>query len=149
MAIAKLVKKAALASPRLPRRRSKKAQRRKLEALELDDMWTLVGRLQRMAVERALRHIVAWLLCCRGAATARSLWAALPHRYQHYYRYHTDQWQAYAKVLPALHHRPHPKGSGKTTVVEAINCSLRQRCGRFSPQTLLLQQVAGHALRQN
>ena len=73
-------------------------------------------------------RIVAWVLGCRGTATAQRLWAALPPRYQRHCRYHTDQWAAYAKVLPAHHHRPHPKGSGKTTIMEAINCSLRQRC---------------------
>ena len=93
-----------------------------------------MGRRQRkvwlwLAVERASRRIVAWVLGSRGAATARRLWAALPPRYQRHCRHHTDQWQAYAKVLPAHHHRPHPKGSGKTSIVEAINCSLRQRCG--------------------
>ncbi|MDQ2770990.1 MAG: IS1 family transposase [Bacteroidota bacterium] len=97
-------------------------------------MWTFVGRRKRkvwlwLAVERASRRIVAWVLGCRGAATARRLWAALPPRYQRHCRYHTDQWEAYAKALPAPHHRPHPKGSGKTNVVGAINCFLRQRCG--------------------
>ncbi|WP_410504166.1 IS1 family transposase [Hymenobacter lapidiphilus] len=56
------------------------------------------------------------------------MWAALPRRYQRHCRYHTDQWEAYAKVLPVHQHRPHPKGSGKTNSVEAINCSLRQCC---------------------
>ncbi|AWM34803.1 IS1 family transposase [Hymenobacter nivis] len=83
-------------------------------------MWTFVGRRKRkvwlwLAVERASRRIVAWVLGCRGAATARRLWAALPPRYQRHCRYHTDQWEAYAKVLPAPHHRPHPKGSGRPT----------------------------------
>ena len=112
----------------------KKAQRSQPEALEFDELWTFVGRRQRkvwlwLAVERASRRIVAWVLGCRGAATARRLWAALPPRYQRHCRYHTDQWAAYAKVLPVHHHRPHPKGSGKTNIVEAINSSLRQRCG--------------------
>ena len=43
-------------------------------------------------------------------------------------RYHIDQWKAYAKGLSA-HHRPYPRGSGKTNVVEAINCSLLQCYG--------------------
>ena len=118
----------------MPRLRTKKAQRRKPEALESAERWAFVGRRQRnvwlwLAVERASRRIVAWVLGCRGAATAQRLWAALPRRYRHHCLYHTDQWEAYAKVLPAHHHRPHPKGSGKTNIVEAINCSLRQRCG--------------------
>ena len=115
-------------------------------------MWTFVGRRKRkvwlwLAIERASRRIVAWVLGCRGAATAQRLWAALPQRFRsasaalpqrvrsasaalpQRFRYHTDQWEAYAKVLPADAHRPHPKGSGGTSIVEAINCSLRQRCG--------------------
>ena len=72
---------------------------------------------------------MAWVLGCRGAATAQRLWAALPRRYRRYCCYHTDQWDAYAKVLPRRYHRPRPKGSGNTSIVEAINCSLRQRCG--------------------
>jgi len=31
-------------------------------------------------------------------------------------------------VLPRWQHRPCPKGEGQTSIVEAINCSLRQRC---------------------
>ncbi|UYZ61969.1 hypothetical protein [Hymenobacter weizhouensis] len=31
-------------------------------------------------------------------------------------------------VLPRYAHRPSPKGSGQTSIVEAINCSLRQKC---------------------
>ena len=53
--------------------------------LELDEMWTFVGRRTTkvwlwLAVERSSRRIVAWVLGCRGAATARRLWQALPPR---------------------------------------------------------------------
>ena len=47
MTIAKLAKKVVLASPWLPRRRLKKAQRCKPEALKLDEMWTFTGRRKR------------------------------------------------------------------------------------------------------
>jgi len=102
--------------------------------LELDEMWTFVGRRKRkvwlwLAVERASRRVVAWVLGCRGAATARALWQALPARYQQHTAYYTDKWEAYTAILPAAAHRPSAKGSGQTSIVEAINCSLRQRCG--------------------
>jgi insertion element IS1 protein InsB len=102
--------------------------------LELDEMWTYVGRKKRkvwlwLAVERRSRRIVAWVLGCRGVATARRLWAALPARYQRHCVYFTDQWEAYRRVFPWWAHRPRPKGSGETSIVEAINCSLRHRCG--------------------
>ena len=50
-------------------------------------MWTFVGRKPRkvwlwLAVERARRCIVAWVLGDRSAATAWRLWQALPHRYR-------------------------------------------------------------------
>ena len=47
MTIAKRVKKAAAPSPTMRRRRPKKAQRKRGEALELDEMWTFMGRKKR------------------------------------------------------------------------------------------------------
>ena len=86
-----------------------------------------------LAVERARRRIVGWTLGwtlgCRGEAPLRQLWQALPQRYHHHCWSFTDPWKAYAKVLPRWQHRPRAKGAGQTNIVEAINCSLRQRCG--------------------
>ena len=103
--------------------------------LELDEMWTFVGRKKRkvwlwLAVERHSRRIVAWVLGDRSAATARRLWTQLP-AYWWGLRgwYFTDLWERYVGVLPRWQHRRSPKGSGCTSIVEAINCSLRQRCG--------------------
>jgi len=59
----------------------------------------------------------------------RQLWQSLPTPHRHHCWFFTDQWKAYAKVLPRWQHRPCPKGGGQTSTVEAINCSLRQRCG--------------------
>ena len=83
----------------------------------------VAGRRTGLAPHRGLG---AWL--SRGRH-GQAVVGRAPARYQRHCRYHTDHWEAYAKVLPAHHHRPHPKGSGKTNIVEAINCSLRQRCG--------------------
>ena len=58
----------------------------------------------------------------------RRLWAALPRRYRRHCRYHTNQWQTYAQMLPRQYHRPRLKDSGNTSIIEAINYSLRQRC---------------------
>lgn len=82
-----------------------------------------------LAVERASRRIVAWVLGDRSAQTAQQLWQALPRRYRRHGWYFTDIWDAYAKVFPRWQHRLCPKGEGQTSIVEAINCSLRQRCG--------------------
>ena len=100
----------------------------------MDEMWTFVGQRQRkgwlwLAVERASRRIVAWVLGRRDAATARRLWLALPPRYRRHCWYFTDLWEAYVSVLPRWHHRRCPKGSGGTSMVEVITCSLPQHCG--------------------
>ena len=97
--------------------RSKKAQRRQWEALELGKLWTFVGRKQRnvwrwLAVECVRRRVVAWVLGRRDAATARRLWAALSLRYRRHYWYFTDLFPAYAQALPARSHRPFPKSEG-------------------------------------
>ena len=118
----------------MPRLRRKKAQKKRWEALELDEMWAFVGsKAQRvwlwLAVERASRRIVAWVVGDRSAQTAQRLWHALPRRYRRHCWYFTDLWDAYSQVLPRGRHRPCPKGEGQTSIVEAINCSLRQRCG--------------------
>ena len=109
----------------------KKAQRSQPEALEFDKLWTFVGRRQRkvwlwLAVERASRRIVALVLDCRGVAT---VWRCGP-RYQCHCRYHyrPSGWSTRRSCL-LIYHRPRLKGSGKTNIVEAINCSLRQRFG--------------------
>jgi insertion element IS1 protein InsB len=100
-------------------------------------MWTFVGRKRRKCgcgwpssgpVGASWRlRIVAWVLGTRGTATCRRRWAALPPRYRRHCWYHTDEWPAYAAVLPAHAHRRDE--AGQTNVVEALNCSLRQRCG--------------------
>lgn len=97
-------------------------------------MWTYVGCKANkvwlwLAVERATRRIVAWTLGCRGEKTCAQLWAALPDRFRHNTWYFMDEWAAYAAVLPARFHCPSPKRSGETSIVEALTCALRQRCG--------------------
>ena len=118
----------------MPRLRSKKQQRKEWEILESDELWRFAGHKKRkgwlwLVVERARRRLVGWTLGSRGEASLRKLWLALPRRYRRHCWYFTDQWEAYAKVLPRWQHRPCLRGEGQPHIVEAINCSLRQRCG--------------------
>ena len=105
MTIAKRVKKAAAPSPTLLRLRPKKAPRKRWEALELDGIWTFMGRKKRevwvwLVVEQASRRIVGRILGSRGKVPLRRLWAALPRRYRRHCWYFTGLWKAYAKELP-------------------------------------------------
>ena len=88
-----------------------------------------VGRW--LAVERHRRRIVAGVPGNRSAATARRLWAQLPAHWRGpRCRYFPDLGESYVGVLPRWQHRRCPKGSGgAASIVEAINCALRQRCG--------------------
>jgi len=131
--IAKRIKKAAAPSPPRPPRRSANAQRKRWEVLELDELWSFVGHKKRkvwlwLVIERARRRIVGWTLGNRGEAPLRRFWQSLPVHYRRHCWLFTDQWNAYTKVLPCWQHRPFPKGEGQTSIVEAINCSLHQRC---------------------
>ena len=78
----------------MPRLRPKKAQRKRWEALESDEMCTFVGRKKRkvwlwLAIERASRRIVAWVLGSRGTAPLARRWQVLPRRYHCHTRYVT------------------------------------------------------------
>ena len=64
-----------------------------------------------------------------STATARRLRQALPRRYCRHCWYFTDLWESYVGVLPRWQHRRCSKGDGDTSIVKAINCVLRQRCG--------------------
>ena len=97
-------------------------------------MGTSMGRKKRniwrrLVVERASRRIVAWVLGWHDAATTRRLWQALPLHYRRHYWYFTDLWDSWVGILHRWRYRRCPKGSGGPNIVEAINCSLRQRYG--------------------
>jgi hypothetical protein len=49
---------------------------------------------------------------------------------------YTDEWEAYAVVIPAEQHRPLKKGNGKTNHIERFNCTLRQRVSRLVRKSL-------------
>ena len=102
--------------------------------LKLDKLWRFLDHKKCkgwlwLVIERARRRIVSWMLGSRGEAPLRQLWQSLPTHYRHHCWFFTDQWKTYAKVRPRWQHRPCPKGEGQTSIVEAINCSFRQRCG--------------------
>ena len=57
-------------------------------------------------------------------------------------------WASYVGVLPRWHRRRCPKGSGGTSIVEAVNCALRQRCGVLLRKSCSFSKsLAMHAAR--
>jgi IS1 family transposase len=109
------------------------------DELELDEIWTWVSRRKNkrwlwLALCRRTRQIVAYAIGCRGQATCRALWNAIPEGYKKSLCY-TDLWEAYAQVIPARQHDRSDK-RGRTNHIERCNNTLRQRIGRLVRQTL-------------
>ena len=109
-------------------------------ALELDELWSFVfkrvnKRWVWIALCRATRQVVAFVIGDRSAQTCRKLWDAIPAAYQSGHCY-TDFWEAYQKVIPDEQHTACGKDSGQTAHVERWNNTLRQRLARFVRKTL-------------
>lgn len=111
-----------------------------LEVLELDELWTFVGKKDNpvwlwVALDRATRQVVAWVLGDRSEKTAWELWDALPltDLERAGWAYCTDRWVSYDNVIPV---ERRATAKGETNHVERLNCTLRQRLGRLVRRTL-------------
>jgi len=109
-------------------------------ALELDELWSFVlkranKRWVWIALCRATRQVVAYVIGDRSRATCQKLWAAVPSAYRRAHCF-SDFWEAYQLVIPAEQHTAAGKESGLTAHVERWNNTLRQRLGRFVRKSL-------------
>jgi insertion element IS1 protein InsB len=109
-------------------------------ALELDELWSFVlkranKRWVRIALCRATRQAVAYVIGDRSRATCQKLWAAAPSAYRRAHCF-SDFREAYQLVIPAEQHTAAGKESGLTAHVERWNNTLRQRPGRFVRKSL-------------
>jgi insertion element IS1 protein InsB len=109
-------------------------------ALELDELWSFVLKRANkrwiwIALSRATRQVVAYVVGDRSAATCQKLWEQIPAAYRSAHCY-TDFWEAYQRVIPAEQHTAAGKGAGFTAHVERWNNTLRQRLGRFVRKSL-------------
>ena len=104
-------------------------------------MWSFVAHKRNkqwvwIALDADSREVVALVVGDRSQTTAQALWDALPQAYQQGAICYTDEWEAYAAVIPPNQHRPVKKDSGKTNYLERFNCTLRQRVSRLVRKTL-------------
>jgi insertion element IS1 protein InsB len=109
-------------------------------ALELDELWSFVLKKSRkrwiwIALCRASRQVVAYVIGDRSEATCRRLWERIPASYGKAHCY-TGFWEAYQSVIPESQHTTGGKDSGLTAHVERWNNTLRQRLARFVRKTL-------------
>ncbi len=108
------------------------------DVLELDEMWSYVGKKENSAwlwsaLCRRTRQIVAFVIGDRGEDTCRRLFSALPSRSC---RSYSDKWSAYEAVFPAWRHKSAGKGEGLLSHVERWHNTVRQRLGRYVRKTL-------------
>ena len=108
--------------------------------LELDELWSFVRKKANkrwiwLALCRATRQVVAYVIGDRSEATCRKLWEHIPAAYCTAHCF-SDLWNAYQLVIPAQQHTAVGKEAGETAHVERWNNTLRQRLGRFVRKTL-------------
>ena len=104
-------------------------------------MWSFVdnkGNKQWvwLAIDEKTREIVGVYIGKRDRDAARQLWSSLPSVYRQCAVVYTDFWEAYEKVLPTKRHRAVGKETGKTSYIERLNCTFRQRISRLVRRSL-------------
>ena len=109
-------------------------------ALELDELWSFVlkrarQRWIRIALSRATRQVVAYVIGDRSRQSCQKLWGRIPGVYRQAHCF-SDFREAYRLVIPAGQHTAAGKESGFTAHVERWNLTPRQRLGRFVRKSL-------------
>lgn len=89
-----------------------------------------------LAIDAVTREIVGVYIGARDEEGAQGLWKSLPPIYRQCAITYTDFWAAYATVLPSKRHRAVGKETGKTSYIERLNNTLRQRVSRLVRKTL-------------
>ncbi len=109
-------------------------------------MWSFVdnkGNKQWvwLALDADTREIVGVYIGARDEAAARKLWESLPAVYRQCAVAYTDFWAAIGAVLPDKRHQAVGKETGKTSLVERFNNTLRQRVSRLVRSYVVFLEV--------
>ncbi len=112
----------------------------KLE-VEADEMWSFVGSKENkqwiwLAINNKTKQVIAFYVGSRGDEGAENLWERIPTVYKENATFYTDHWDPYKNVIPAAQHQSVDKDSGKTSGIERVNLTLRQRISRLVRKTL-------------
>ena len=91
---------------------------------------------QGNALDVKTRKIVGVYVGARSRDGAPGLWDSLPAVYRQCAVSYTDFWSAYDQVFPSKRYQSVGKESGKTSLIERFNCTLRQRVSRLVRKTL-------------
>ena len=116
------------------------------DSLELDELvirfrWKRRYRYLWLAVSRLTRQVLGYVLGDRSRRSGRRLWQQIPPAYRRKLVY-TDEDHVYADVLRPWQHRPSPKGSGRTSVIEGLHNKWRTRVAGLVRKTVCVQSLA-------
>jgi insertion element IS1 protein InsB len=109
--------------------------------IEADELWSFVGRKENeawvwLAIERKTRLIVGFFVGKRDAEGALGLWNSLSEDCKNNGIFFTDGLEAYKIAFPEDRHRIVSKKSGKTSLIERLNLTFRQRISSLVRKTL-------------
>ena len=118
--------------------------------MQADELWSFVGNKANQvwlwwAIDEQTRLVVGCAIGPRDAETADALWHSLPPEYRQRAVCYTDFLQAYASVLPPKRHKAMERASGKTSLIERLINTIRQRCSRLVRKALSFsKKLANH-----
>ena len=109
--------------------------------VQIDELWSFVSKKGNklwvwIAIDVETREIIGLYVGDRSRDSAKKLWDTLPPVYRQCAVVYTDYWDAYVGVIPHNRHRAVGKESGKTSYIERLNCTLRQRISRLVRKSL-------------
>jgi len=116
--------------------REVKPRQQHYQQLQIDELWTFVKERKRKkrwllyAYAPETDEIVAWVWGTRSAKTVKALYEKL--KAVEVDTFCTDDWKAFAKVLPA---NKHQIGKAYTRHIEGVNLCLRTRNRRIVRKT--------------
>jgi IS1 family transposase/transposase-like protein len=109
--------------------------------VQIDELWSFVGNKGNktwvwIAIDVQTREVIGLYIGDRSRDSAKRLWNTLPPVYRQCAVFYTDYWEAYVGVIPHNRHRRVGKESGKTSYIERLNCTFRQRISRLVRKSL-------------
>ena len=109
--------------------------------VQMDELWSFVDdkknkRWVWLAIDADTREIIGCYIGDRSRKSAQALWDSLPGVYRQCAKVYTDYWEAYQTVIPSKRHEAVGKESGKTSYIERLNNTLRQRISRLVRKSL-------------
>jgi len=115
---------------------------RKIENLEIDEFWSFVDKKANQrwtwyGFDRERKQVAAYVNGRRTDANCRALYEKVKKAKVE--TFHTDEWAAYPKVLPA---RKHQIGKAGTLRIERRNLTFRTRIKRLQRRTICFSKSA-------